>query len=169
MSSFNDLSSLTMQNNSYYPYFAYGSNMLKARLEERVGTVSYLGKAILMNYTLNFSKLGNDGSGKASIIEEEGSVVEGAIYQLTKDQMKILNRFEGFPKHYTKLKLSVTCEESNKKRLKVVTYVANPDYIREDLLPTKEYLDFILRGALEIQANETFSKLKDTPYMSIET
>ncbi|MCL5100677.1 MAG: gamma-glutamylcyclotransferase, partial [Candidatus Marsarchaeota archaeon] len=71
-------------------YFAYGSNLSRARLKERVGNFSKEEKCIAEDYKLTF-----DDRGKADIITSVGSKVYGIIYELSTDQMNELDRYEG--------------------------------------------------------------------------
>jgi len=142
-------------------YFAYGSNMLRERLEERVEKVDYIGRAVLSDYAVSFSKLGSDGSGKATIVKRDGEIVEGAIFSLTENQLRMLDRFEGYPKHYIREEL-VVFQEEDQRSFKATTYIACLDHVKEGLLPTKEYLDFILQGAQQINARRTYSKFENS-------
>jgi gamma-glutamylcyclotransferase len=63
-------------------YFAYGSNLLPNRLEERVGSLTYLRNIVLHNQKINFSKISNDGSGKCTMTPSKGQEAHGALYEL---------------------------------------------------------------------------------------
>lgn len=49
-------------------YFAYGSNMLFARIRERVFSVKRIGVAALRGYKLRWHKVSVDGSGKCNVV-----------------------------------------------------------------------------------------------------
>lgn len=53
-------------------YFAYGSNMLTERLRARCPSAHPIGTGIAMGFRLNFSKRGEDGSGKAMLTKQSG-------------------------------------------------------------------------------------------------
>ena len=76
-------------------YFAYGSNMSRARLEERVGVVRDHGWSTLHGHRHAFNKLGADGTAKGNIIPAPQDVVHGVLYQLTEEQLRILAHYEG--------------------------------------------------------------------------
>lgn len=74
-------------------YFAYGSNLMIERLEHRVGKVIKISNYELKDYRLVFD-CGMDFGNFANIIESEGSVVYGVIYEMTYKQLKMLDRYE---------------------------------------------------------------------------
>jgi gamma-glutamylcyclotransferase len=49
--------------------FAYGSNMLSARLRERVPSARPAGTACLPGFSLRWHKVSVDGSGKCNVVE----------------------------------------------------------------------------------------------------
>jgi len=68
-------------------YFAYGSNLKRDRLRERIGEWKQEQKAILKDFTLTFAKgYINHESGKANIKACSDNEVEGAVYLITEDQ-----------------------------------------------------------------------------------
>src|SRR5580700_2546298 len=78
-------------------YFAYGSNMLTQRLCERVSSAHPVVAASLSGYRLSFHKPSIDGSGKCNIDPSDNlnDVVWGVLFEIDKDQEKILDGFEG--------------------------------------------------------------------------
>lgn len=76
-------------------YFAYGSNMLTARLNERCPSAKPAGCAFAPGYRLTFDKLGRDGSGKATITpaapEEQ---VSGVLFTVSRDDLPALDQAE---------------------------------------------------------------------------
>jgi gamma-glutamylcyclotransferase len=136
-------------------YFAYGSNMDNGELKRKgIEDVEVFGSAILDGYELKFNKLSKkDGSGKANIIRKDGSTVEGVIYIFTKEQMGTMDTKEG--SGYKQVKVFPI---SDGKNIEAVAYVATGTALRENLLPTKDYLEKILRGAKEFQLSDSYTK-----------
>lgn len=122
-------------------YFAYGSNMSIAQLKERKVDHKYLGKAILPNYQLLFNKLANGklGVGYANIVPKENSTVEGLLFEV--DNLKALDRFEGYPNHYKREDVNLSFEG---KPILATAYVAVHSKTAENLKPEKEYLTRLL-------------------------
>ena len=69
-------------------YFAYGSNLLRRRIEDRLGDCYLQGSGWLVGYDLRFDKIGADGSGKCSVYKSDkmSNKVYGAIFELTSAQ-----------------------------------------------------------------------------------
>ena len=147
-------------------YFAYGSNMSLKRLEERVGKVECLGQAKLKDYCLKFHKIGQDGSGKCNILSIHDSryqgsdeqVVYGVIYRITKEQKRILDKYEDLGRGYEILDIRV-----DQKNMQIVAfaYKAISSMIDETILPHGWYKDYVYEGALENNfPNEYINQIK---------
>jgi len=130
-------------------YFAYGSNMLRSRLEnqkkgeKRIGQVVDHGVAILLGHTIKFNKISIDGSGKTNIIGDNDSKVFGVIYELTNEQINLLDEIEV---GYTRLPVGVILGNNT---IQSDTYFALIENVDDNLLPTRDYLNFLVLGAKE--------------------
>ena len=122
-------------------YFAYGSNMDRSQLEDRVDKTLPRGVARLDDYEVRFNKRSKYGSGKANIVWRVGSSVEGGLYELTDEQLADLDEYEI---GYHRVTVIVT---RNGTPESVVTYMADPDQIDDNLAPSAKYLETIKRGA----------------------
>jgi cation transport regulator ChaC len=122
-------------------YFAYGSNMSKEQMTQRVGAVDARGRAQLRDFAFVLNKRGDDGSGKANIEQRPGETVWGVLYRLTSSQLRRLDSKE---KGYRRQTLEVECQDGSES---AVTYIAETS--RAGLLPTNEYRGLILNGACE--------------------
>ena len=123
-------------------YFAYGSNMSRARLEARVGGVRPRGRAALSNVELSWDKPGRDGSGKANVRAQPGAVTWGVLFVLAENQWPVLDGFEPGYARETRVGRDDTGSEANAQ-----FYRFRPD--GPELPPTAQYLDLVLRGAQE--------------------
>jgi len=145
-------------------YFAYGSNISSFRmLNER--NVNFISRkfAILENYKLLFNKVSKKNCylGFANVVESNGDVVEGAIYELSDSDINIIDKFEGAnskPSHYCRKNVDVICDG---KIINAIVYVANPDMIRENIKPDKSYLNYLLEGK-DIFSDKYYNDLKST-------
>lgn len=65
-------------------YFAYGSNLLSARLKERTPSARVVGPAVLERHELRWHMAASDGSGKCDVVEVEagGCQVLGVVYEI---------------------------------------------------------------------------------------
>lgn len=126
-------------------YFAYGSNMDPDRMSKRNVKFYDRKHAILKNYSLQFNKIASSNpekEGKANIMCDANELVEGVLYEIeSSDEIK-LDKYEGYPKHYDKDTVSVQLDDGT--MIDAITYIAQPNMIKEGLRPTREYLDHLL-------------------------
>ncbi len=124
-------------------YFAYGSNMLEKQMLERGCSLINKNIGKLYNFEFKFNKKGNNGSGKANIIEKERSVVEGVIFEIDEVSLQRLTLIEvGYHK-------KIVPVLSKNRVLNCVTFVADEDKIDNTLKPKKDYKEKIVLGAKE--------------------
>ena len=129
-------------------YFGYGSNMPKARIEERLGSVERLGAASLTGYTLRFHKQSKkDGSGKCDAFRTDNrdDRLWGAVDRLSEEQVAKLDGLEG--PGYSRITVQVTL---GKQTVDAALYVAKPDAVTPGLHPFDWYKDLVLIGAREL-------------------
>jgi len=127
-------------------YFAYGSNMDPDRMRERGVFFTERRRAILEGWKLLFNKVSsrNPSEGFANIEREEGSVVEGILYEIRDSDLEKLDSYEGCPEHYVRIRVRVKLDDGSE--VEAVTYVANPSKVRSGLKPSREYLSHLLKG-----------------------
>ena len=129
-------------------YFGYGSNMPKARLEERLGTFARLGAAYVDGYALRFHKKSRkDGSGKCDAFHtgNPGDRLWGALDRLSDAQIAELDRIEG--RGYRRVSTTVMFGD---EPTQAALYVARPEAIDADVRPLRCYKDLVLIGAREL-------------------
>lgn len=127
-------------------YFAYGSNMSETKMKSLKVNYSSRERATLENYQIVFNKQSKRdiNMGFANIEIKPGYIVEGILYEISDDDIIYLDRCEGFPRHYLKKDIEVIRESGEK--IKCMVYIANIEKIKENLKPSKEYLEIILEG-----------------------
>ena len=138
-------------------YFAFGSNMSAQRMNDRLGWSPSPSGAILNDYVMVFNKHSNDG-GKANIMYSPGNLVEGILYSVNKEDLLILDKFEGVATEQYK-RYDIKVRDNNKKFIEAVAYKALNT--GELFAPTEEYLNYILEGK-EFLSPEYYSKLEST-------
>ena len=131
------------ENSTEIRYFAYGSNLDVAQMRERCPQSELLERAFLPQYSLAFGGHSKKrGGGVATIIpHENGNRVEGVMYQLTKKDLAKLDKFEGFPRQYNRMEVSV--EDGAGNQHKVITYYLNEYYPNP---PSTTYYGIIRTG-----------------------
>ena len=125
--------------------FAYGSNMLLARLRERVPLAKPLGVAKLKGHTLKWHKVAKDGSGKCDIVtlDDQNQSVLGVLYEIPEEQKPELDRAEGLGHGYAEKTVVV---EVGALSLKASAYYATN--IRANLAPYTWYRALVVAGAV---------------------
>lgn len=124
-------------------YFAYGSNMLPARLRARCPSAVLLGPATAPGHHLRFWKPGMDGSAKATLVAGTGET-PGVLFHLDIGDLASLDRAEGAGRGYERVdRLAVRHGTS---ALQAVSYMATAP--REGLPAFDWYLALVLAGAL---------------------
>lgn len=140
-------------------YFAYGSNMNPNRMADRVVDFEIVGLGILHDFELKFNKIAQNkkGIGYANVGWAPGKNVEGVIYQF--ENIALLDKHEGFPKHYNRKILDIM---HNQSHLKTWVYIAQENQISNGLLPERSYMGHLLEGK-EYLSESYFEELKKVP------
>ena len=94
---------------SHCLYFAYGSNLLSARLRERTPSATRVAVAQLPGYALRWHMAGADGSGKCDVVpvDDPASQVHGVVYQIGMHDMPHLDHAESLGVGYADRTLQV--------------------------------------------------------------
>ena len=127
-------------------YFAYGSNMLRARLEERGVVLLDEGQAAqVSDYNLVFNKQSIDGSSKANLMPAPGANAWGGLFLVNSNSLDGLDDAEGAPGHYRRATVTVIRQG---EKCEAMTYLAHPNKIlKVPARPYDWYLALILAGA----------------------
>jgi gamma-glutamylcyclotransferase len=152
--------------NSRVVVFAYGSNMLKVRMQERAPSARATTIAQLTGYKLCWNKRSKDGSGKCSVTEtgHPRDVVWGVAYEMSAEDKANLDRVEDLGRGYGERSISVNTQDG---RLRAMVYYATS--IGLGLRPYDWYRDLVLAGAREhglpeeyVRALEAVHSINDT-------
>lgn len=131
-------------------YFAYGSNLLFARLHARCPSIVNLGVARLDQHRLSFTKPGGDASGKCGIAETtNGDFVLGVLYGMSPEDKVVLDVIEGVGHGYEARPIRVSPQPSAEQCAHVECFTYYPTLEDHDLLPFDWYKQFVLQGARE--------------------
>jgi hypothetical protein len=127
-------------------YFAYGSNMLFARLQRRVPTARRLGPASLPGHVLRFHKHGADGSGKCNAFPSgrPNDTVHGVLYEIDDKKLSRLHAAEGPGYEYVKILVNTP-----KGEMEAFMYRARSAFLDDALAPYTWYQAFVVAGARE--------------------
>lgn len=126
-------------------YFAYGSNLLFARLHARTPSIMNMGIGYLPSHRLSFDKPGRDGSGKCGIEAVEGAeFIFGVLYEMDRAEKPLLDEIEGSGHDYVDKPVVVN---SGDGPVNAFTYY--PTRLDQSLKPYDWYKAFVLEGAIE--------------------
>ena len=121
-------------------YFAYGSNLNKKQMRERCPDSKPMFTARLPNYKLVFAGWSRQWrGGVASIKPFRGERVIGAIYEVSEQCLRQLDKYES---GYNRLNVTVFDEDGDP--IETITYIKPQQ--SEETPPSKEYLAVIQQG-----------------------
>ena len=114
-------------------YFAYGSNLNHEQMQERCKDSKYIKNFFLEGYKLSFCAV-SSSYGVANIVKKSGSKVPGGVWEISINDEKELDYYEGFPMNYTKVFFKLNGE-------KVMFYIMKKQYSFKP--PLRQYVDII--------------------------
>ncbi len=127
-------------------YFAYGSNLLVARMEERTGPLREVHRARLAGYRFAFNKQRNHGQIYANIVPDDASEVWGVVYRCNAAALGKLDKAEGVSNgDYERMAVTVVLDSG--ERVAAIAYVACEDSVCEPSRPSRDYFEKIVTGA----------------------
>ena len=124
-------------------YFAYGSNLNHFQMKRRCKDSIFLKKYELKGYKLNFRSQYR----AADIERKKKSIVQGALFEISKSDEKKLDVYEDFPILYTKMYFKYY----NKK---VMTYIMNKK--TKFRYPTEKYLNIVKQGYKDCKLDKKY-------------
>ena len=130
-----------------FVYFAYGSNMLPARLQARCSTARVIGTATAQSFGIEFSKPGKDGSGKATLFRSDlpEEATPGVLFEIERSELHLLDEAESAGYGYNRIDDFRVINGSTGETAQATTYIACAP-VRE-LVPFDWYLALVLAGS----------------------
>jgi gamma-glutamylcyclotransferase len=134
-------------------YFAYGSNMLTKRLQERAPSAKPVGIGYVMEHHLRWHKKGRDGSGKCDIFftGDQDHQVHGVLFEISGAEKTRLDGIEGLNRGYDEKMVEIITVSG---LVSAVTYYAR--VIDERLRPYEWYKRYVVEGAIEYDFPEIY-------------
>lgn len=144
-------------------YFAYGSNMLEARLKHpsRAPAASCIGLGMLGGYRIRFHKVGKDGSGKCNALTTGNmeDAVYGVVFDVADGDKTALDEEEDIQRGgYSRRQVNIMMLNDSREVL-VECYFANPKFIDDNRLPFDWYKALVIAGAVEHKLPEEYVRL----------
>ena len=124
-------------------YFAYGSNLNHFQMKRRCKDSIFLKKYELKDFRLNFRSKYR----AADIEKKRKSIVQGALFEISKSDEKKLDVYEDFPILYKKMYFKYY----NKK---VMTYIMSKK--SQFKYPNEKYLNVIKQGYKDCKLDTKF-------------
>jgi gamma-glutamylcyclotransferase len=124
-------------------YFAYATNLNRRQMQQRCPDSKPVLVATLPNYKLVFSGWSRQWRGGTATIKRfRGERVSGAVYEVSERDLRLLDRYEGCPGNYDRLKVTVFDEDGGP--VEALTYIKSGQL--EETPPSKEYAAVIQQG-----------------------
>lgn len=121
-------------------YFAYGSNLNSFQMKTRCPESKKIGAGELKGYQLLF-RSHNGTNGYLTIERDEKSFVPIGVYEISENDMKNLDRYEGVKYNlYRKEEIEI---KNNQVNIKGLVYIMNEGI---PLLPENDYYKKVMQG-----------------------
>lgn len=121
-------------------YLAYGSNLNVEQMQMRCPGAIKVGSTIVDDYQLLFK--GSKTGAYLTIEKKKGGVVPVGIWEVNKAHEKSLDRYEGYPNFYYKMKGTIDGEDGKKHRAFI--YIMHEE--RALGVPSGYYVDVCMQG-----------------------
>ena len=119
-------------------YIAYGSNLNVRQMARRCPTAKPIGTAVIHDYELLFK--GSKTGAYLTIERKKGGNVPVAVWEVTDDDEKRLDRYEGYPVFYYKTDMELPVKFLKTGETKTITafvYIMHED--RKTGIPSETY------------------------------
>lgn len=136
-------------------YFAYGSNMSAQQMVSRCPSARFVDVAVLKNWELIFPRRSRRwGGGAAGIAEAPGKCVEGVVFDITDEDLALMDGFEGVDTGcYWRDRVFVALRQGGEAEVAVYFAVPQPG---GPFPPHAGYLGTLITGAKEHGLSESY-------------
>jgi len=134
--------------------FAYGANLDPAAMKARAGGFEGMVPAKLGGFRLAFQTNKRTEFGVANIVADKSASVPGAVYNLTSEQMALLDKSAGYPNFYGKKNVLVKTPDGREIAAIAYALAGEPAFAS----PSRTYLDAVIKGL----ANAGYGKEEET-------
>lgn len=121
-------------------YLAYGSNLSVEHMAQRCPDARIVGKAILQDWKLTFRL-------HATIEPCKSCYVPVLVWEISEDDEKSLDVYEGYPTYYIKLDMKVSMtnlDGQDPQEITAMIYIMAGKH--QSSMPTKNYYDLLTQG-----------------------
>ncbi len=125
-------------------FFVYADNLNPTQLKRRAPEYKFLYNAYLQDHTIHFSRWSNQWRcGLATIAPSQGERVWGVVLEVTEEDLKELDKFEGDLPEGSFRHLEVTIMKEDEEKELVTTHSA---HAIGKFKPKDHYLDWVRAG-----------------------
>ena len=133
-------------------YFAYGSNMNFAQMRTRCPQSRFVRRATLRGYSFVYDGFSKSRKGAvANIIECEGGIVWGGVFEIDEDCLKKLDSCENYPNSYDRKHLDVQADSGD-----TFNAIAYFRIGRKPGKPSSAYRQIVIQGARDCGLPEKY-------------
>lgn len=126
-------------------YIAYGSNLNVQQMKFRCPGAKVVGTSVIRNYELLYK--GSKTGSYLTIEKKKGGMVPVAVWEVTADDEKRLDAYEGYPNFYYKTDMQLTVKShitGRKKKLDAFVYIMHEE--RKLGIPSYVYVRTCVQG-----------------------
>ena len=126
-------------------YIAYGSNLNVKQMKFRCPGAKVVGTSVIRNYELLYK--GSKTGSYLTIEKKKGGMVPVAVWEVTADDEKRLDAYEGYPNFYYKTDMQLTVKShitGRKKKLDAFVYIMHEE--RKLGIPSYAYVRTCVQG-----------------------
>ena len=126
-------------------YIAYGSNLNVRQMKFRCPTARIVGTSVIKDYQLLYK--GSKTGSYLTIEKKKGGMVPVAVWEVTADDEKRLDAYEGYPNFYYKTDMQLTVKShitGRKKKLDAFVYIMHEE--RKLGIPSYAYVRTCVQG-----------------------
>lgn len=124
-------------------YIAYGRNLDEDLMKLRCPEAEIIEKGTLKGYSLSFRGINNKSY--LTLCKNKYSSIPIVIYNITKNDLKLLDECEKYPNLYDRKKIKYQTENGNKQ--KALTYFMSNYY--QLAIPNEDYLSGVLQAYID--------------------
>lgn len=162
-------------------YFGFGSNMSMLSLRAKGVEPLASKRAVLRGWRLRFNVQHffrhEGGVGNIENTGNPGDVVHGVLHQCRDEALALLDAAEAYGHGYDRIEVEVVPDDlpAESNRVSALTYVGMPQFIDDNCLPSRRYLNIVLEGArqaglddkyLEVLAMQPIHQVEEYPAFS---
>lgn len=137
-------------------YFAYGSNLDVAGMQERCPHARALAPGCLKGFRLAFTWYSTGwGCGVADVVESSQDEVWGLVYTITTADLDALDRYEGYPTCYRRSQTTIHTQDDTRENVWLYTVCEKAEFAS----PSRLYLNIMKRACADYGFPDAYTRM----------